>query len=179
MMSRVTCEWIMSHMWMGNNRHVTCEWVTRLIICDGHILITSLLTCMWYSSPHRHNTTYIYYTYSTYICHIFIATSPHINRHVTCEWVMSHMMSRVTYEWIMSLMCEWVTSHVMSRVTYEWFMSLMWMGAHHLPCACSAWIPFLCCKEPCTFWKKPCIFWKQLYDSEKSCAWRVLFRIIN
>jgi len=137
-MSRVTHEWVMSHIWM---RHIneSCPTYKWVVILDGH--------------PWGHSSsTHVYtgalcmsrVTHEWVMSHIWM---PHINEVChKCEWVMCHThqfildghpwghsnhthdqtgalrMSRVTHEGVLSHIdmplineschtCEWVMSH--------------------------------------------------------------------
>ena len=80
-------------------------------------------------------------------CHVWMNRVTYEARHVTYEWVMSHMneschiwLSRVTYEWVT---CERVMSHMnvmlrMCCVTYEW-----WVMSHMYTCVYMSHVTYI------------------------------------
>jgi len=104
------------------------------ILASEHVLNTSSMWCDLFIRATR-----LIYEWRQNMWYILIFTP---RRHVTHEWVMSHLwMSHVTpmneschtYEWVME-----------SCHTYEWVMSHIWMShGTHMNHSCHTWMSFV------------------------------------
>jgi len=115
------------------------EWCNILIYVSCNIMSHMNESChIWMSHVTSNESRYkrVYPRSLKESCHIWRSQWVIWMRHVTYEWVMSHMtgschicMSHVTYEWVMSPVNE--SCHIwMSHVTYEWVTSHMNESCH-------------------------------------------------
>jgi len=156
--SCLTCEWVMSHLWLSHVSHVneSCRMCTRHIqnwwvgtLCGlllvNRVCLASCLTCECIMS-HIWKSYVAVYTclLSTWqigtlwglllVIHVSLVNESCLTR----EWVMSHLwMSHVSHVNGSCLSREWVMSHTwMGHVSHvkgaclsrEWVMSHTWMS---------------------------------------------------
>jgi len=111
--SCLTCEWVMSHMWMSHVSHVNesclmCEWVMRHMWKSPVVYALLSHTRKWVMS--RMLMSHVSVNESRRTCsplsHTWMSHGSHVDEScVTCERAMSHI-------WMSHVMCVFSYTHV-------------------------------------------------------------------